>query len=95
MVKGHVLFLQNNYPSKPAYLLNLILPKLNSLWDPDTYSAMRCRRDYFKNSFIPYVVREKNKLDTEIRNCTSFSMCILFHMTFTIHRTAGEVGYHF
>ena len=32
---------------------------------------MTCRNDYFKNSFIPYVVGECNKLRTEIRNSTS------------------------
>ena len=43
---------------KPLYLFHLIPPKLNSLRHPNTYSVMRCRNDYFKNSFIPYVVRE-------------------------------------
>ena len=57
---------------KPLYLFNLIPPKLNSLRHPNTYSVMRCRNDYFKNSFIPYVVREWNKLSTEIRNSTSY-----------------------
>ena len=37
---------------KPLYLFNLIPPKLNSLRHPNTYSVMRCRNDYFKNSFI-------------------------------------------
>ena len=46
-------------------------PKLNSLRHPDNYSVMRCRNDYFKNSFIPYVVREWNRLSTEIRNSNS------------------------
>ena len=57
---------------KPLYLFNLILPQLNSLRHPNTYSVMRCRNDYFKNSFISYVVREWNKLSTEIRNSTSY-----------------------
>ena len=57
---------------KPLYLFNLIPLKLNSLRHPNTYSVMRCRNDYFKNSFIPYVVREWNKLSTEIRNLTSY-----------------------
>ena len=57
---------------KPLYLFHLIPPKLNSLRHPNTYSVMRCRNNYFKNSFIPYVVREWNKLSTEIRNSTSF-----------------------
>ena len=33
---------------------------------------MRCRSDYFTNSFIPYVVREWNKRSTEILNSTSY-----------------------
>ena len=58
---------------KPLYLFNLIPPssKLNSLRHPSTYSVMRCRNDYFENSFIPYVVREWNRLSTEIRYSTS------------------------
>ena len=56
---------------KPFYLFNLIPPKLNSLLHPNTYSVMRRRNDYFKNSFIPYVVREWNRLSTEIPNSTS------------------------
>ena len=57
---------------KPLYLFSLIHPKLNSLRHPNTYSVMRCRNDYFKNSFIPYVVREWNELSTEIHNSTSY-----------------------
>ena len=57
---------------KPLYLFNLIYPKLNSLRHPNTYSVMRCRNSYFTNSFIPYVVREWNKLSTEIRNSISY-----------------------
>ena len=56
---------------KPLYLFSLIPQKLNSLRHPNTYSVMRCRNNYFKNSFIPYVMREWNKLSTEIRNSTS------------------------
>ena len=57
---------------KPLYLFNLRPPKPNSLRHPNTYSVMRRRNDYFKNSFIPYVVKEWNKLSTEIRNLTSY-----------------------
>ena len=54
---------------KPLYLFNLTPPKLRH---PNTYSVMRCRNDYFKNSFISYVVREWNKRSTEIRNSASY-----------------------
>ena len=56
----------------PFNLFNLIPPKLNSLCHPNTYSVIRCRNNHLKNSFIPYVVREQNKLSTEICNLTSY-----------------------
>ena len=56
---------------KPLYLFNLIPPKLNSPRYPNTYSVMRCRNNYFKNSFIPHAVRKWNNLSTEIRNSSS------------------------
>ena len=56
----------------PSYLFSLIPPKLSSLRHPNSYSVMRCRNDYFKNLFIPYVVREWDKLSTKIRNSTSY-----------------------
>ena len=56
---------------KPLYLFNLIPPKFNSLCHPNTNSVMRCRNDYLKKFFIPYVVRKWNRLSTEIRNSTS------------------------
>ena len=33
---------------------------------------MRCRKDYFKNSFMPCTVREWNKLRTEIPNLNAY-----------------------
>ena len=83
---------------KLLYLFNLIPPKLNSLRHPNTYSVMRCRNDYFKNSFILYVVREWNKLSTEICNSTSNQQfrksCLCFikptcSSLFSIHHLVG------
>ena len=65
---------------KPLYLFNLIPPKLKSLRHPNTYSVIGCRNDYFKNSFIPYVVRGWNRLSTEIHNsgsCQEFRKLLL------------------
>ena len=56
---------------KPLCIFNLIPSKLNSLRQPNTYSVMRCKNDYFKIFFTPYIVREWNRLSTEIRNSTS------------------------
>ena len=47
---------------------------------------MRCRSDYFKNSFIPYVVRKWNRLSTEVRNstyCQEFRKSLLFFIKHT------------
>ena len=60
-----------NKTQKQLYVFSLVPPKLHSLRDPTTYSVMRYRNDYFKNSLIPYEVRELNKLSTEIRNSAS------------------------
>ena len=82
----------------PLYLFNLIPPKLNSLLHPNIYSVMRCRNDHFKNSFIPYVVREWNKLTVEIRNsisCQEFRKSLLSFIKptcsslFSIHHPVG------
>ena len=54
------------------YLFNLIPPKLNWLRHPNTYSVTRWRNSYFKNLLIPYVLKEWNKLSTEIRNVASY-----------------------
>ena len=69
---------------KSLYIFNLIPPKLNSLRHPNTYSVMRCRDDYFKNCFIPYVVREWNRLSTEVSNstsCQNLRSHFIFHYT--------------
>ena len=81
MVKAYVLFLNTSLIKtwKPLYLFNLIPPKLNSFCHCNTYSVMTCRTDYFKNSFIPYVVREWNRLSTKIHNSTS---CQQFRKSF-------------
>ena len=56
---------------KPLYLLSLIPTKLDSLRHPNTYSVIRCKNNYFKIYFIPYLVREYNRLSTEV--CISIS----------------------
>ena len=59
---------------------------------------MRFRNEYFKNSFIPYVVREQNRLSIEIRNsisCHEFRKSLLCFVKptcsslFSIHHPAG------
>ena len=83
---------------KPLHLFNLIPPNLNSLRHLNTYSVMRCRNNYFKNYFIPYVVRKWNRLSTEIHNsiyCQEFRKSLLSfikptcYALFSIHHPVG------
>ena len=36
---------------------------------PNTFTSFYCRTEYFQNSFLPYVVKEWNKLDPKKRSC--------------------------
>ena len=83
---------------KSLHLFKLMPPKLNSFRYPNTYSVKRCRNDYFKNSLIPYVVREWNRLSSKILNSTScqeFRKLLLSFIKptcsslFSIHHHAG------
>ena len=83
---------------KLLHLVYLIPPKLNSLRHPNTYPVMRCRNDYFKNSFTLYVVREWKRLRTENRNSNSsqeFRKSLLSFIKptcsflFSIHHSVG------
>ena len=83
---------------KPLYLFNLIPPNLNSLRHLNTYSVMRCTNNYFENSFIHYVVREWNRLSSEIHNsisCQEFRKSLLSfiksncYSLFSIHHSFG------
>ena len=98
MVKGMCYFYKIIKSQEPLYLFNLIPAKLNSLRHSNTFSVMRCRNDYSKDSFIPYVVREWNRLSTEIRNSASyqqFRKSLLFFIKptcsslFSIHHPVG------
>ena len=75
-------------------LLICYLQNLTYFRHPKTYSVMRCRNGYFKNSFIPYLVNKWNKLSTEIRNSVSYqqfrkSLLSFFKLTwsslFSVH----------
>ena len=83
---------------KWLYLFSLIPPKRNSLRHYNTYSVIRCRDDYLKHYFIPYVFKEWNRLSTKIRNslsCKEFRKLLSsFTKTtcssrFSIHRPIG------
>ena len=41
----------------------------------NSFNTVFCKSEYFKNSFIPNVINERNKLDPDIRSAT---LCNLF-----------------
>ena len=40
----------------------------------NSFYAISCKSEYFKNSLIPNVINEWNKLDPDIRNSTSYKL---------------------
>ena len=41
---------------------------------PGCFKTLRCRTEFFRNSFIPFTVNEWNKLDSVIKNSDSYEM---------------------
>ena len=39
---------------------------------PNTFTSFYCRTEYFQNSFLPYVIKERNKLDPNKHSCQSY-----------------------
>ena len=54
------------------YIHNLISSMRTSARQPNTFTSFYCRTEYFQNSFLPYVVKEWNKLDPVKRGCQSY-----------------------
>ena len=48
-------------------------------WSTCSFNTVSCKSEYFKNSFIPNVINEWNKLDPDIRSSISYN---LFRNTF-------------
>ena len=98
MVREMCYFYKLIKTQKSLYFFNLIPPNLNSLRHLNTYSVMRCTNNYFENSFIHYVVREWNRLSSEIHNsisCQEFRKSLLSfikstcYSLFSIHHPVG------
>ena len=56
-----------------AYLYNLIPPFQRSSRNKGCIYEPFCRTMPFKNSFLPYAIKEWNKLDPEIRNAETYA----------------------
>ena len=59
--------------NQPAYLYDLILPFQRSSSNKGCNYEPFCRTVSFKNSFLPYAIKEWNKLDSEIRNAKTYA----------------------
>ena len=62
-----------------SYIYDLLPPLRSSRRHVNSFNLVSCRSAYFKNSFIPNVIYEWNKLDSNIRSCPSHN---LFRNTF-------------
>ena len=58
----------------PPYLYELILPLQRSHRYPDYFQTLRCRATLFRNSFLPFTITGRNKLDSDIKNIDSHAM---------------------
>ena len=56
----------------PNYIHSLIPSMRTSARPPNTFTSFYCRTKYFQNSFLPYVIKEGNKLDPDKRDCQSY-----------------------
>ena len=57
-----------------AFIYDTIPPVSQSQRHPNTFNSISCRTEYFKNSFLPYVIGEWNKLNPEIQRCGSYNI---------------------
>ena len=56
----------------PKCIYELIPPFRHSFRNPNSFTSLTCRTDYFKNSFFLSVINDWNKLDPKIRNPTFY-----------------------
>ena len=63
---------------QPSRIYDLLPSMRSSRRHVNSFNTVSCKSEYFKNSFIPNVINEWNKLDPDIRCSTS---CNLFRNT--------------
>ena len=56
----------------PKYIYELIPPFRHSFRNSNLFTSFTCRTKYFKSSFFPSFISDWNKLDSKIRNSTSY-----------------------
>ena len=50
------------------YIYQLVSPLRHLFRNPNTFTSIPCRKEYFKNSLFLYVMNDRNKLDHKIRS---------------------------
>ena len=70
------LFYKVFHSKVPKYIHSLIPSMRTSARQPNTFTSLYCRTEHFQKSFLPYVIKESNKLDSDKRRCQSYeSFC--------------------
>ena len=62
------------HSQSPTYLFDHLPSLTISQRYPNCFNNFSCRTNSFKNSFFPYTINEWNSLDSQIRNCNSYSV---------------------
>ena len=66
------LFYKVFHRKVPKYIHSLIPFMRISTRQPNTLTSFYCRTEYFQNYFLPYVIKEWNKLYPDKRSCQSY-----------------------
>ena len=66
------LFYKVFHRKVPKYIHSLIPFMRTSTRQPNALTSFYCRTEYFQNYFLPYVIKEWNKLYPDKRSCQSY-----------------------
>ena len=59
---------------KPSYIYELLPSIRSSRRHVNSFNTVFCKSEYFKNSLIPNIINEWNKLNADIRSSTSHNL---------------------
>ena len=61
---------------QPSYIYDLLPPLRTSRRHVNSFNLVSCRSEYFKNSFVPNLIYEWNKLDYDMCSSASYNLFI-------------------
>ena len=67
------LFYKVFHSKVPKYIHSLIPSMRTCARLPYTFTSFYCRTEYFENSFLPCVIKERNTPDLDKRSCQSYA----------------------